>query len=154
MILAACHHHHILIWWSSYYHMMIIISSYSTKHMTYAIFLERRGLKDIKYDTQTFLMHHLSFIHHQCIISASSVHHLCISSPDQTRPDQRIKTQKTQNPHCLLCLVLTFGLTIVGILHLVVCSCLIFSQCRHQHCSHSQCKRQCPPHGFNNLTLT
>ena len=80
MILATCHHHHIFIWWSSYYHMMIIISSYNTKHTTYALFLQRRGLKDIKYDSCASSVHHLWIIsassaHHRWIINASSVHH-------------------------------------------------------------------------------
>ena len=85
MFPARWHHHHILIWWSSYHHMQIIVSSHSTKYTTYAIFLERRGLKDIKYDTCASSVHHQCFIsassvHHQCIISASSAHHQCIIS--------------------------------------------------------------------------
>ena len=76
--------------------MMIIISSYNTKHTTYAIFLKRRGLKDIKYDSCASSVHHPRFISassvyhphlnraskvpHQCIKSASAVHHQCIIS--------------------------------------------------------------------------
>ena len=51
------------------------------KDPTCAIFLKSLGFKDIKYDT------HASPVHHQLIISASSVHHQHINRPNQDRED-------------------------------------------------------------------
>ena len=89
IIISSYDDHHIIIWWSSYHH-----AAQNTWHMLY--FLERRGLKDIKYDTCASSVHHqciirassmrhqhiisTSTVHHQSIICASSVHHVAMFS--------------------------------------------------------------------------